>query len=419
MAGRKAAVGEVGGSIPYHRSVETFEPSNDRRADGRPRIALIAGEASGDQLGATLIDALRDHFPDATFAGIGGQRMRATGFEQWSDYAPLAVMGLAEVLRHLPRLLRFRRSLVRRLLAWNPDLVVGIDAPDFNLGVEMRLKRSGVPTVHYVSPSIWAWREKRAEKIGRSADRVLCLFPMEPPIYARHGIDARFVGHPLADAFPDRSDRDAARALLGLPHDACVLAVLPGSRLSEIDRLGPVFLETARRLQRQRPDLHVLVPAADAQCRTALDALLTTMPDVGAKLDIVDGRAHEILVAADVVLIASGTAALETLLAKRPMVVGYRIAPLTAFIVRLLGLLKVQRYSLPNILAGRDLVPEYMQDDCTPDKLTAAVEQLLDRPTERAAQLDGFDAIHAALRAPGGASRAAAAAVADLVGPSI
>lgn len=380
-----------------------------------PRIALIAGEASGDLLGGGLIEALRERFPQATFAGVGGERMRAAGMELWSDYAPLAVMGLAEVLRHLPRLLRFRRELVARLRDWRPDVFVGIDAPDFNLGVERRLKAAGIRTVHYVSPSVWAWREGRAKKIGRSADRVLCLFPMEPAIYARHGVDARFVGHPLADVFPDEPDRAAARAALGLPPDARVLAVLPGSRLGEIQRLAPVFLDAAQRLQRERPGLQVLVPAANAACRQRLHALLVESRVPSPEPRLLDGQAHDALVAADAVLLASGTAALEALLAKRPMVVGYRIAPLTHFLVKRLGLLKIARYSLPNVLAGGDIVPELMQADCTAENLARAAGRLLDDETARAAQRARFAAIHGALRAPGGASRAAADAIAGLL----
>src|SRR5690606_29339855 len=216
------------------------QPATTRPA---PRIALIAGEASGDQLGASLIPAIKARWPDAQIAGVGGAQMREAGMQQWSDYAPLAVMGVIEVLRHLPRLLRFRRQLVRRLLDWQPDVLIGIDAPDFNLGVEKRLKRQGIATVHYVSPSVWAWRRKRAQRIGDSADRVLCLFPMEPPIYADYGVDARFVGHPLADRFPDRPDRAAARAQFGIDAQETVLAVLPGSRMGEIQRLAGVFLD--------------------------------------------------------------------------------------------------------------------------------------------------------------------------------
>lgn len=388
------------------------DPSPTRTA--APRIALIAGEASGDQLGASLITAIKARWPNAQIAGVGGEQMREAGMQQWSDYAPLAVMGVIEVLRHLPRLLRFRRQLVQRLLAWQPDVLIGIDAPDFNLGVEKRLKRQGIATVHYVSPSVWAWRRKRAQRIGDSADRVLCLFPMEPPIYADYGVDARFVGHPLADRFPDRPDRAAARAQLGIDAQETVLAVLPGSRLGEIQRLADVFLDAAQRVQQQRPALRIVVPAANAACRQALREQIAALA-ANARVDLVDGQAHQVMLAADVLLLASGTAALEALLAKRPMIVGYRIAPLTYFIVKRLGMLKIERYSLPNILHGGDLVPEFMQDQCTADAIAPALLRLLDDRAAQTAQVAGFDAIHDALRAPGGAANAAAAAVIDLV----
>ncbi|MBX3727005.1 MAG: lipid-A-disaccharide synthase [Xanthomonadales bacterium] len=377
-------------------------------------MALIAGEASGDQLGGELASALAARWPGAQLAGVGGPRMAAAGVQLWSDYAPLAVMGLFEVLRHLPRLLRFRRSLLARLADWRPDLVVGIDAPDFNLGLEARMKRVGVATAHYVSPSVWAWRERRAARMATSVDRVLCLFPMEPAIYARHGVDARFVGHPLADRFPHRSDRDAARQALGVEPGAAVLAVLPGSRLGEIRRLAPPFLAAARALRADRPDLAVLVPAANPACRAALEQLLTAGSDPGIRL--VDGQGHAALVASDVVLLASGTAALEAALAKRPMVVGYRIAGATYTLVRALRLLKISRFSLPNVLADAALVPELIQHDCEPLRIRAELERLLDQAEARDRQVAGFDAIHARLGAPGGSAAAAAAALDDLLG---
>ena len=338
------------------------------------RIALVAGEASGDLLGAGLVRELKQRFPDASFAGIGGPRMLAEGFEAWHESGELAVMGLAEVLRHLPRLLRLRAGLRRRLLGWRPDVFIGIDAPDFNLGLEKKLKQAGIRTVHYVSPSVWAWREGRAAKIGRSADRVLCLFPMEPPIYQRHGIDARFVGHPLAEAFDAVPDRRAARERLGLDQDIPVLAVLPGSRQGEIQRLWPTFIDAARLVTVQLPGLAVAVPAADPACRDAIEAGLAKSQL--ANVALYDGQAHDVMVAADVVLLASGTAALEAMLAKRPMVVGYRISALTHWIVRTFGLLKVSHFSLPNALAGRALVPECMQEDCRPEVLERALAGL-------------------------------------------
>ncbi len=296
-------------------------------SEASPFIAILAGEDSGDQLGADLIAALRQRYPQARFAGIGGARMQREGFESWYDIRELSLFGFSEVIRHLPRLLRLRKALVARLLQEQPIVVVGIDAPDFNLGVEQRLKQAGLLTVHYVSPSVWAWREKRAEKIGRSASRVLCLFPMEPAIYAKHGVDARFVGHPLADRFALVSDRIGARDLLQLPQQAPVLAVLPGSRLSEVARLGQAFIEAASRVAAAVPGLRMVIPAANPQVRARLGELLADRPQGESAPLLLDGHAHEAMLAADVVLLASGTATLEAMLAKRPMVVGYRVAP--------------------------------------------------------------------------------------------
>lgn len=392
------------------------EPGDTTPAAIPLRIALCAGEASGDGLGAGLIAALKARFPNAEFAGIGGDAMRAAGCDTWFDANELAVMGLAEVLRHLPRLLRLRKAFRQRVLDWKPDVYVGIDAPDFNLGIERWLKERGVRTVHYVSPSVWAWREKRAEKIGHSADRVLCLFPMEPPIYAKHGVDARFVGHPMADDIPLQPDRAAARTALGLPADARVLAVLPGSRLGEIGRLAPAFFDAARMVAAQTPGLQIVVPAANAACRQALETQFAAH-GADAAWRLLDGRAREAMIASDVVLLASGTATLEAMLCKRPMVVGYRIAPLTYRIVKGLGLLKVERYALPNVLAGEDIAPELMQDDCTPDNLSTAVLRWFREPAAVAGLQPIYQQLHAQLRQD--ASASAAKAVAELIGPSV
>ena len=378
------------------------------------RIALVAGEASGDLLGAGLVDSLRRRFPDAEFAGVAGPKMRAAGVEAWHEASELSVMGLAEVLRHLPRLLRLRRQLRQRLLAWKPDVFIGIDAPDFNLGLEKSLKRAGVRTVHYVSPSVWAWREGRAAKLGRSADLVLCLFPMEPAIYERHGVAATFVGHPLAEAFEAQPDAVAARAHLGVPAEARVLALLPGSRGGEIRRLLPTFLEAAARLAQALPGLQVLVPAADARCRALIEA--TPGLDAVPGLRVLDGQAHAAMVAADAVLLASGTAALEAMLAKRPMVVAYRLSALTYRLVMSLRLMRTDRYSLPNVLANEPIVPELMQDDCTADKLAATLRPMLEHDHAQDVLLPRYLAIHRRLRGPaGGASDAAAAAIAGLL----
>lgn len=377
------------------------------------RFALVAGEASGDQLGAGLVEALKQHYPGAEFAGIGGDAMRTAGVDTWFDAGELAVMGLAEVVRELPRLLRLRSALRKRVLAWQPDAFIGIDAPDFNLGVERWLKRRGVRTVHYVSPSVWAWRESRAAKIGHSADRVLCLFPMEPAIYERHGVDARFVGHPLADAIALDPDRAGARESLGIAFHAPVLAVLPGSRLGEITRMLPVFLETAALVAREIPDLQLVIPAANAECRASIERLLSGSRVPGPEPRILDGQAQRAMIASDVVLLASGTAALEAMLCKRPMVVGHRISPATHRIVRGLGMLKSRHVSLPNVLAGEQLVPELLQDECTPEQLAAAVLQWFHEPEAVAALRPRFRALHEQLRR--GASASAADAIAELL----
>jgi lipid-A-disaccharide synthase len=389
-------------------------PVNPATPGRAPRIILVAGETSGDALGADLIAALRARFRQARFAGIGGDAMRAAGMETWHDASELAVMGLVEVLRHLPRLLRLRRQFRERALAWQPDVVIGIDAPDFNLPVERWFKQRGIATVHYVSPSVWAWREKRAEKIGASADRVLCLFPMEPPIYARHGVDARFVGHPMADAMPLHPDREAARQALGLPANSPVLAVLPGSRMGEVQRLGETFLAAAWKVCESVPNLQVVVPAANARCRALLQEQLSASALPLRRSHLLDGRAREVLAAADVVLLASGTATLETMLSKRAMVVGYKVSNLTYRIVKALGLLKVDRYALPNVLAGQDLAPELMQDQCTPEALAAAVTHWFTHPQAVAALQPRYLELHQQLRQD--ASAQAADAIATLPG---
>jgi lipid-A-disaccharide synthase len=380
------------------------------------RIVLVAGEASGDLLGAGLIAELRKRYPDAQFAGIGGDAMRGAGMDTWFDATELAVMGLSEVLRHLPRLLRLRRSLRERVLAWKPDVFIGIDAPDFNLGVEKWLKKRGIRTVHYVSPSVWAWRESRAAKIGQSASRVLCLFPMEPAIYAKHRVDARFVGHPLADEMPVDPDRLAMREQLGIDPDRPVLALLPGSRVGEIERLAATFLSAAARVLEEMPDLQIVVPIANAPANLAFRRVLGGHPDISnlqPALRLMVGNARRLMIASDVVLLASGTATLEAMLAKRPMVVAYKVAPLTYTLVKGLGMLKVRNYSLPNVLAGERIVPELMQRDCTPQKLAQATLTML-RDGEAMERIGPrFRELHLQLRQD--ASARAADAVAELL----
>ena len=376
-------------------------------------IVLCAGEASGDQLGAGLIRQLRERRPDLRFVGIGGPAMRAAGMEIWWEAQELAVMGLVEVLRHLPRLLRLRAAFLRRIAALGPAMYIGIDAPDFNLGVERRLKQQGLRTVHYVSPSIWAWRQQRARKIGHSADRVLCLFPFEPALYQRHGVDARFVGHPFADEMPLEVDRTQARKFLGaIDADTTVLALVPGSRRGEIERLAPDFLATARLLMQQRPGLRTLIAAANEAIATRLRQLLGEEA-AAAHWQIVVGQMRPVLAASDVVLVASGTATLETALSQRPMVVAYRLAPLTYWIVKTFGVLKVQNYSLPNVLAGRGLVEEISQDQVRAEVLAPALEHWLDNPGAVELLQQEFARMHQELRRD--ASAEAAAGVLELL----
>ncbi len=381
--------------------------------DASPLFVLVAGEASGDVLGADLIAALRRRIPGARFAGVGGPHMAAAGMDIWHSSDALSVMGFVEVIRHLPALWAVRKDVVARTLQARPTAFIGIDAPDFNLPIERKFKCAGIRTVHYVSPSIWAWREKRAEKMGASADRVLCLFPMEPPIYARHHVDASFVGHPLARAFAMEPDRNAARGELGLSADARILAILPGSRLGELSRLLQPFLDAARFLREKLPELVILVPAANARCKSAIVEFLKSDPAYAAlNIRLLDGNARAAMLAADAILLASGTAALEAMLAKRPMVVAYRINPLTHWIVKTFGILPANVYSLPNILAGRSLVPELMQNLCTAPALAATLLPMLESPHIDLFLLEEFRRLHASLLAD---EDSAAAAVIELL----
>ncbi len=371
-------------------------------------IALVAGELSGDLLGAGLIKALKVHFPQAHFTGIGGSGMMAQGLRTLVPMERLAVMGLVEVLRHLPELLSIRRQLYQQLIADPPAMLIGIDAPDFNLGLERRLRARGIPTVHYVSPSIWAWRSWRVHKIARSVDLMLTLFPFETRFYQKHGVAARYVGHPLADAIPMVSDSAAARRSLRLAHadQNRMVALLPGSRLGEAGHLAPLFLETAAWLYAQRPDLHFLLSAATDQLH---DVLLAQQAQYALPLTLVRGQSREVMAAADVVLLASGTATLEAMLLKRPMVVAYQVAAVTAWIAR--RLIKVSHFALPNLLAGHELVPEFIQDAATVASLGSAVLYWLEDTAARETLLAYFQRLHDQLRCD--ASRQAAAAIAE------
>lgn len=372
-----------------------------------PLIALVAGEASGDTLGAALIDALRQRWPQARFVGVAGPKMRAAGCEVWAEAEELAIMGLTEILRHLPRLLRLRRELEARLLQVRPDVFIGIDAPEFNLRLERALKARGLRTVQYVSPQVWAWRQGRVRTMHESCDLVLCLLPFETEFYAQHGVRASFVGHPLADQVPLEVDRGAARAALGLEAAQAVVALLPGSRAGEVSRLANDFIGAAAWLAARRSGLRFVAPMATPRVRALFEQALQRVAGAPPVL-VTDGQAQRALIAADAVLVASGTATLETLLCRRPMVVAYRLASLTAFVLRQLGVVKVAHFSQPNLLLGRAAVPELFQSAVTPSALGAAVlAQLDDSPARRQLLLD-FERVHQQLRA-GGAQAAAAA----------
>ncbi len=352
------------------------------------------------------MQAIKLRHPDVEFIGVGGARMEAEGLTSYFPMERLAVMGLVEVLGRLFELLGRRRQLARDLIAAQPDVFIGIDAPDFNLGLELKLRRAGIRTVHYVSPSVWAWRQKRVLKIREACDLMLTLFPFEAQFYDAHQVPVRFVGHPLADAIPQHADRAAARDALDLPHDEAVVALMPGSRGGEVARLGELFLDAAIRLRALRPGIRFLLPCATPERREQLEQMLAGRD---LPLTLLDGRSHEVLAACDAVLIASGTATLEALLYKRPMVVAYRVAPMTYRILK--RLVKSPYISLPNLLAERLLVPELIQDAATAGALAQTVAPLIDGGQ---VQTEGFDVIHRALRRD--ASVSAADAVLKLAG---
>jgi lipid-A-disaccharide synthase len=369
------------------------------------RIALVAGEASGDILGAGLMRALKARHPEVEFIGVGGPLMQAQGLTSMFPMERLSVMGLVEVLGRLRELLKRRKKLVADLIAAKPDVFIGIDAPDFNLNIELKLRQAGIKTVHYVSPSVWAWRQKRVLKIREGCDLMLTLFPFEAKFYEEKGVPVRFVGHSLADAIPLEADRAAARAELGLP-DGPLVALMPGSRGGEVGRLGALFLDTAQRLRALRPGVRFVLPCASPERRKQLEDMLAGRD---LPLTLLDGNSHLALAACDAVLIASGTATLEALLYKRPMVVAYRLAPLTFWILK--RMVKSPYVSLPNLLAQRLLVPELLQDDATVEALAQTLSPLIEDGQE---QTRGFDEIHRTLRLD--ASNQAADAVLNLIG---
>ena len=359
-------------------------------------IGFVAGEASGDLLAAPVIAALRERLPEAQCAGIAGDRMIEAGAAAWWHVRELSVRGYAEVIRELPRLLQMRAALRERLLAGRPAVMVGVDSPDFNLRLEMQLRAAGVPTVHYVSPSIWAWRPKRIEKVRRAADRVLLVFPFEQQIYDEAGIPATYVGHPLASIIPARPDARAARARLGLGGEEPLVALLPGSRRAEVEHIGPAFVEAAALMLRREPHLRFVLPVAEPRLRALLAPALAAAGAAAGRITLFEGRSHDCLEAADAALVASGTATLETALFGRPMVIAYRMPAASYWIMRQMG--SVSFVGLPNILAGEALVPELIQHEATPAKLAGALLGLLDDRPRCERLRDRFAAMHESLR---------------------
>jgi len=375
------------------------------------KIGLVAGEASGDLLGAGLIRAIRERVPEATFEGVAGPAMADAGCEQWEDAEQLAVFGLIEPLMHIPRLLKLRRSLAKRWTVSPPDVFVGIDAPDFNLGLEKMLRKSGTRTVHYVSPSVWVWRAGRIETVRKAADRVLCILPFEKKIYDEKGIDAVFVGHPKATSLPADIDVASAREMLDIGAGP-VVAVLPGSRVSEVERLGPVFATTAAMLLKHRDDLNFVTPVATARLRPLIEQQLAAA-GVLDSFCLVEGDSIEAMSAADVVLLASGTAALESALLGKPTVAAYAIAKLGAVIARIIGL-RNKYFTIPNLVADEALIPEFIQEDVKAGALAQSVWELLEDPARREEISRRFATLREELAL--GADERAADAVIELAG---
>jgi lipid-A-disaccharide synthase len=370
---------------------------------------MVAGEASGDILGAGLVKALKVKHPDAKFIGIGGPKMIAEGFESLYSMERLSVMGLFEVLGRLGELLKIRKELFKTIKDIKPDVFIGIDAPDFNLSLERKLKESGIKTVHYVSPSVWAWREKRVFKIKKSVDLVLCLFPFEVAFYNTHGVPAICVGHTLADAIDLEPDTTSARQSLSFENDAKVVAILPGSREGEVSRLGVLFLQAASLIKQSIPNVKFVIPAANTERKKQLDDVLQDFEHLD--ITLLDGMSSEAMCAADVILMASGTAALEGMLFKKPLVVSYKLSTLSAFF--LFRMLRQPFVSLPNLLAGKALVPEILQDDATPESLSKAVLTFLQDENAAKDLHQSFLALHKSLRL--NADEAAAKAISELI----
>lgn len=363
---------------------------------GVVRIAMVAGEASGDLLASQLIAALKAKLPGAVFYGVGGPKMIAQGFDSWYPLEKLAVRGYVEVLKHYREISGIRSELKKRLLAEPPDVFIGVDAPDFNLALEKALKQQGVPSIHYVSPSIWAWRGERIHKIGAAVSRVLALFPFEPALYEKQNIPVTYVGHPLADMLPLADGRKAARELFSLSDERPVFALLPGSRQSELQYMADTFVETARAIIRKLPNALFMVPMATRETRQLFEIALYRCNANDLQIRMLFGHSHEAMMAADVVLVASGTATLEAALLKRPMVIAYKMAPFSYRLMRGMGYLPY--VGLPNILAGKFVVPEFIQDDATPENLSQALLNLYADKKARARIAELFTGIHVQLK---------------------
>lgn len=375
------------------------------------RIYLVAGEISGDVLGAGLMAELQKIYPRAEFRGLGGEQMQAQGLTSLYPLEVLSVMGVFEILKHLPQILKVRRNLYADALAWQADLMIGIDSPDFNLGLEKKLRHQGIKTVHYVSPSVWAWRQGRIKGIKQSADLMLALLPFEASFYEQHQMPVEFVGHPTADKFPLQANKTPARAALNLESvTGPIIGLLPGSRAGEIERLGQLFLDTAAQLQELHPQATFLLPAASKARYAQLKQLVDNyQPQLN--LQLLEGQAHLVLQAADVCLLASGTVALEAMLCKTPMVVSYRMSRFTWWLSKIM--LKSKWVSLPNLLAQKTLVHERIQEQATIEILTSDLHELLSQPEVAAAQTDAFYALHEQIRC--NASLKAATAIAKLM----
>jgi lipid-A-disaccharide synthase len=374
------------------------------------RFGIIAGEKSGDNLGAGLISAIRDQFADAEFEGIGGPTMLAQGFTSLAPMDPLSVMGFVEPLTHLPQILKIKRTVQDHFINNPPDAFIGIDAPDFNLRVESVLRNKNIPTVHYVSPSVWAYREKRINKIKQSVDLMLTLFPFETAIYRQHDIAVKCVGHPLADAIGFKDNKVSARQKLGLEANAKILALMPGSRAGEIQRLGPIFIEAGKQSLETNPGLRFIIPCASSSRKQQIEAMLGDAEN--DNFILLDGNSHLGISAADAVLLASGTATLEAMLLKRPMIVCYRIAALTYAVAS--RMMKIPLFALPNLLAGKQLVPEYIQDRVTVPNLVAEINSIFRNPAASEELLVEFETIHKSIRL--NANRQAADSVLKLIG---